>query len=211
MRTELAGKTDVALTAVVHALALPLFFPHEDESCLGITLDSAELRGSAEGIEDSAAGKALAEWHERMAAPAAARRPPPCGTGCLQQDSATRLDLLAYCAGCSVNAVRKRHERDGTDSARHADRLAVAARSRHDAVVAADRAELLPPCAEAAHPRRGAEGVTPEAAENLAKLKKDALVAEAEQRLAGTGWLPEILRRAAAPATATDAPEQIAA
>lgn len=39
------------------------------------------------------------------------------------------------------------------------------------------------------------EGVTPEAAENLAKLKKDALAREAEQRLAGTGWLPEILRR----------------
>jgi ParB family transcriptional regulator, chromosome partitioning protein len=38
--------------------------------------------------------------------------------------------------------------------------------------------------------------VTPEAAANLAKLKKDALAAEAEQRLAGTGWLPAILRPA---------------
>jgi ParB family transcriptional regulator, chromosome partitioning protein len=38
------------------------------------------------------------------------------------------------------------------------------------------------------------EGVTPEAADNLAKLKKDALAAEAEQRLKGTGWLPAILR-----------------
>ena len=40
------------------------------------------------------------------------------------------------------------------------------------------------------------EAVTPEAAENLAKLKKDALAAEAEQRLTGTGWLPAMLRAA---------------
>ena len=33
-----------------------------------------------------------------------------------------------------------------------------------------------------------AETVSPEAAENLAKLKKEALVAEAERRLAGSGW-----------------------
>ena len=39
-----------------------------------------------------------------------------------------------------------------------------------------------------------AEGVSHEAAENLSKLKKDALVAHAEQRLAGTGWLPPLLR-----------------
>ena len=47
------------------------------------------------------------------------------------------------------------------------------------------------------------EAVTPEAAENLAKLKKDALAAEAEQRLTGTGWLPAILR---SPAPVSDAP-----
>jgi len=38
------------------------------------------------------------------------------------------------------------------------------------------------------------EGVSPEAADNLAKLQKDALVAQAQERLAGTGWLPAILR-----------------
>jgi len=36
--------------------------------------------------------------------------------------------------------------------------------------------------------------VTSEVAENLAKLKKDARAAEAEQRLASTGWLAAMLR-----------------
>lgn len=71
---ELARKTDVALTAVVHALALPLFFPHEDQSCLALSLDSASLHGSAEGIEDSPAGAALA-------ARLAARAPMPSAPG----------------------------------------------------------------------------------------------------------------------------------
>jgi ParB family chromosome partitioning protein len=38
------------------------------------------------------------------------------------------------------------------------------------------------------------EGVWLEAAENLTKLKKDVLAAEAEQRLKGTTWLPAMLR-----------------
>jgi hypothetical protein len=40
------------------------------------------------------------------------------------------------------------------------------------------------------------------------ELKKDALAAEAEQRLASTGWLPEMLR---VPAASTAVPEAIAA
>lgn len=39
-----------------------------------------------------------------------------------------------------------------------------------------------------------AEATTPQAAENLAGLKKDALAAEAARRVAGTGWLPACLR-----------------
>jgi ParB family chromosome partitioning protein len=54
------------------------------------------------------------------------------------------------------------------------------------------------------------EAASPEAAENLAKLKKDALVVEAEQRLAGTGWLPAILR-SASPVVEESEPEAIAA
>lgn len=199
LRMELAGKSDVALTAVVHALVLPLFFPHETESCLALRLDSASLHGSAEGIEDSLAGKALAEWHaawfRRLP-----KTPEMLWDWLSLQDTATRLDLLAYCAGCSVNAVKKRHERDG-DRLNHADQLATA--------LSLDMTHWWQPTAESylRHVPKALildavkQGVTPEAAENLAKLKKDALAAEAEQRLAGTGWLPAILRSPVATAT----------
>jgi ParB family chromosome partitioning protein len=192
LRVELAGKSDVALTAVVHALVLPLFFPHETESCLALRLDSPSLHGSADGIEDSPAVVKLAGRHEFWM-----RHLPDTAEALWDwlssQDTATRLDLLAYCAGCSVDAVKKRHERDG-DRFAHADRLSAA--------LSLDMTRFWLPTAESyfRHVPKALilaavrEGVTPEASENLAKLKKDALAAEAEKRLAGSGWLPKPLQ-----------------
>jgi len=89
--------------------------------------------------------------------------------------------------------VRKRHERSEARLA-HADRLAGA--------LGLDMTQWWQPTAQSYFrhvPKTRIletvkEAVTHEAAENLAKLKKDALAREAEQRLANTGWLPEILR-----------------
>ena len=124
LRTVLAGNTDVALAAVVHALALhAVIFHGEAETCLELSLNSAPLSGSAEGIEDSPAAVGLAEPHEVWA-----RQLPTTAEGLwdwlLSQDTATRLDLLAYCAGYSVNTVRKRHERADSERLAHAGRLA---------------------------------------------------------------------------------------
>lgn len=200
----LAGNADIALTSVVHALALPIFYPHEDESCLEISVDCTPLSASAEGIAES---KAVAELEARRSQ--WSRRLPDDGYGFWDwlsaQDSATRLDLLAFCAGCSVNAVRKRHERSEARLA-HADKLAGA--------LGLDMTQWWQPTAERylRHVPKARileavkEAVTPEAADNLAKLKKDALAREAEQRLAGSGWLPEILRRP----VANDQPDPVA-
>jgi ParB family chromosome partitioning protein len=198
LRTVLAGNADVALTAVVHAFALPLLFPHETESCLALKLDSAPLHGSAEGIEDSPAEVNLASqrqfWLRQLP-----NSPEGLWDWLSAQDTATRLGLLAYCAGCSVNAVRKRHERADTDRLNHTDRMALA--------LGLDMTQWWQPTARSyfRHVPKArvleavTEAVTPEAAENLAKLKKDALAAEAERRLSGTGWLPVILRAPASP------------
>jgi ParB family chromosome partitioning protein len=42
------------------------------------------------------------------------------------------------------------------------------------------------------------EGVSAEAAANIAGMKKLAMAEAAERRLAGTGWLPELLRTGSA-------------
>jgi ParB family chromosome partitioning protein len=193
LREMVAGNGEIALVAVVHALALPLFFPHETDTCLELSLRSTALDGSAEGIDGSTAAIRLAERHQFW------RRQLPNEADALwgwllKQESRIRLDLLAYCAGESVNAVRKRHERADTDRLAHADGLATA--------LGLDMTQWWQPTAQSYFrhlPKAGIldtvrEAVTPEAAENLAKLKKDALAAEAERRLSGIGWLPAILR-----------------
>jgi ParB family chromosome partitioning protein len=128
----------------------------------------------------------------------------------LSQDTATRLDLLAYCAGCSVNAVKKPHERGDTERLDNAERIASALSLDMTAWWQPTAASYLGRVSKALALEAVREAVTPEAAENLAKLKKHVLAAEAEQRLAGTGWLPAILRPTV-PTTEESAPEAIAA
>ncbi len=194
LRAVLAGDADMALTATVHALALPLFYGHADaDSCLAVRLDSLGLQVSAVGIEDSPASKMLSEcavlWRERLPQDAGA-----FWDWLLRQGTATRLDLLAFCAGSAVNAVKKPHDRNDAPRLVHADRLASA--------VKLDMAQWWQPTAAAYLARVSktrileavTEAVSSSAAENLATMKKDALVAEAAQRLSGKGWLPPVLR-----------------
>jgi ParB family chromosome partitioning protein len=89
----------------------------------------------------------------------------------LAQDAATRLDLLAHRAGCSVNAVKKRHERADTERLSHAERLALA--------LGLDMTQWWRPTAHSYFrhvPKLRIlemvrEAVTPEAGDNLAKLE----------------------------------------
>jgi ParB family chromosome partitioning protein len=191
LRAMLAENADAALTAVVHALALPVFYDTcRRETCLELRLGSATLH--ADGIEESPAMQALADWESRWR-----QELPEDAAGLwdwlLVQDTATRLGILAYCAACSVNAVVKPHERSEERLA-HADGLALA--------LGLDMTRWWQPTASTYLRRvsksRILEAVTeadsPEAAGNFLKLKKDALVQHAEERLAGTGWLPTLLR-----------------
>jgi ParB family chromosome partitioning protein len=207
LRTMLADNPDVALAAVVHAMALPLFYDRFGaKSCLWLQLETTDLRGTTEGIEDAPAMRALAEHHAQWS-----RRLPEADdelwAWCLGQDTDARLTLLAYCAACSVDAVRKPNHPADAQLA-HADQLATA--------LSLDMTQWWQPTAGNYLGRVSkqrileavAEGVSPEAAENLSKLKKDALVAHAEQRLAGTGWLPVLLR---SPSSVADEQPAVAA
>jgi ParB family chromosome partitioning protein len=109
-------------------------------------------------------------------------------------DAETRLALLAYCAACSVDAVQKRHLRGDAEHLGHAGQLATALSLDMAAWWQPTAANYLNRVSKQRILEAVTEGVSPEAAENFAKLKKDALVAHAEQRLAGTGWLPALLR-----------------
>ncbi len=128
----------------------------------------------------------------------------------LQQDRAVVIDLLTYCAAQGIDAVRGKAERPSAPRLTHADALAGA--------LALDMRDWWSPTKDSylARVPKGLvleavrEGVSVQAAENLAGLKKDRLIEAAEQRLAGKGWLPALLRSTPA-AEATSEAEATAA
>jgi ParB family chromosome partitioning protein len=113
---------------------------------------------------------------------------------CLLQPREVLLDLLAFCAALSVNAVRAKNDRAGIARLRHADALARALGldmtkrfiPRMDNYFGRiNRASILDALQEA-------KGVAPAPA--WLKMKKAELAALATRQVAGTGWLPEALR-----------------
>jgi ParB family chromosome partitioning protein len=192
LRNELALNADTALTATVHALAATTFYFGEAVSCLDIAVRSANLSRHVPDIENSVAGHAIAERHESWAK----RLPSEAGelwdfVRSLGQDE--RLALLAHCVSLSVDALQLPQQRaEGRQS--HASALA--------RCLDLDMARYWQPTATGYFARVSKEriaeavreAVSPEAAENISGMKKLAMADAAEQRVAGKGWLPELLR-----------------
>lgn len=193
----------MALSAVTHALALSAFYPpYERASCLEIKATSTPLAGYAPGIEDNPAGLALAARHTVWAQ----RVPRDAGAlwGFVEALNGEHLlALLAHCAALSLNAVRSPFDRRPL-ALTQADALAQAAGLDMTAYWQADAARYLNRVTKARIVAAVAEGVSVEAAQRLEGLKKPQMVAAAEEALAGTGWLPPLLRTEPASSGAGD-------
>ena len=208
LRMALADNPQVALVAVVHAIALPVFYGSyfETGTCLDLRIQSADLRGS---VKDTAENRAFTRLSERQEnwAEELPKETDQLWDWLLAQDSATLMGLLAVASAFSVNAVQKPHERPGQPRLAHADRLAASLKLDMAQWWQPTAASYIGRVSKALILEAVSEGVSPEAADNLSKLKKDELAASAEERLAGKRWLPAILRT---PALAT-ADEALAA
>jgi len=182
----------VALAAVVHGMALQIFYNgHSGDTCLKITASEAALRD----VEGSTASEALergkAQWGDSLPG-----NPGDLWPWCLQQPQDTLLDLLGCCAAFTVNAVRSKSDSADDERFLHADLLAAALRL--------DMAQWFTPTAANYFSRIGKTGIIEAlqevkgaAAPAWTKAKKSELAALAERELAGTDWLPAVLKRPA--------------
>ena len=112
-------------------------------------------------------------------------------TWCLAQKQKVLLDLLAFCAAATVNAVQGKADRPEGDRLRNAQALASALKLDMKAWFAPDAANYFnrvakPQIFEAL---RQVRNQPPAPAWD--KLKKAELAQLAERELAGKGWLPE--------------------
>jgi len=193
LRDALAANSTVALSAVVHALALFAFYPaYERPTCLEIKGVSAYLDGHAPGIDDTRAGRSVAERHAAWAS----RMPKAADDLWLfvQNLAATDLlDLLAHCASLTINAVRAPFDRRPGAWA-HADRLAEALDLDMTGYWSPTVASYLGRVTKGRIAEAVREAVSDEAAERIGGLKKPDMASAAEALLAGKAWLPSLLR-----------------
>ncbi|OYW99320.1 MAG: chromosome partitioning protein ParB, partial [Caulobacter vibrioides] len=191
LRDALAGDPDLALVALAHALALRVFGVGGFATCLDIRMGSHVLSGEADGIEDSVAGLANAERHAAWA-----RQIPDRAEAMwdfiVGLDGDSRAALLAHCVSLSLNAVRGFERRPLALA--HAETLATALDLDMTAYWKPTAARYLDRVTKAHVLAAVTEGVSAEAAGRIAGLKKPDMVAAAEPLLAGTGWLPALLR-----------------
>jgi ParB family transcriptional regulator, chromosome partitioning protein len=181
LRAALAGNVPVALVALAQALALPLFYLGYADSPLDVRTVSPQLSG--EGIDDNRGSTDMAArhagWLQRLPEDRNALWPT-----LMALDQATLLDLIAYCVAATVKPER----------GDHVDRLAAAA--------GLDLAQWWVPTAKGYFSRVSkaqiaeavTEGVSAQAGANIGGLKKADMAERAEALLAGTGWLPPLLR-----------------
>lgn len=182
LRAMVAERKDVALAAIVHTLAQPVFFDERDDSALAIHATLPYLR--AEGIDDSPAMQRIADCHTAWAQQLP-KEPEALWDWLLTQSIDTLVLLLTHCVACTVKPER------GVA----VDRLAAA--------VALDMKQWWQPntgyFGRVAKPLILAavtEGKSAAAADNIATLKKGEMAEKAVELLNGTGWLPAMLRAA---------------
>jgi ParB family chromosome partitioning protein len=198
----LGEQPDMALIAVTHALAAQTFYHAGDAHCLDIRPNSPHLASHADGIEDIAAAKVVADRHAGWATDMP-RDVVDLWGFIAGLDHTSVMALFAHCASLTVNAVRLPWERKPRAHAT-ADRLATA--------LALDMTEHWTPTVRTYLGRitkalildAVREAVSDEAADRIASLKKQPMAEAAEQLLAGTGWLPPLMRTPE-PAWLTDA------
>ncbi|WP_041345169.1 ParB/RepB/Spo0J family partition protein [Nitrobacter winogradskyi] len=192
LRLALGGQPDMALIAVTHALAAQTFYHAVDAHCLDIRPNSAHLASHADGIEDTAAAKALADRHAGWAADMP-RDVADLWGFIAGLDHASVMALFAHCASQTINAVKLPWERKPRAHAT-ADKLATALALDMTANWTPTVRTYLGRVTKALILDAVREAVSDEAADRLASVKKQPMAEAAEQLLAGTGWLPPLMR-----------------
>lgn len=199
IRAELAHNPDVALAAVVHAMLVNLFgnYGGTEYTSLEVTAKSEPLEtiiadpAACSGIvamdelkenySHTIPGKAsdLLEW-------------------CLEQPTSTLLDLLAYAAAKSINAVQHPHYERKSQRA-HAERLAQALKIDMTQWYAPTVENYFGRISKAGIKQAITEAVGEDLALGVLGMEKAKAVEYAERKIAGTGWLPAPVRIALTP------------
>jgi ParB family chromosome partitioning protein len=205
LRLNLSEEPEVALVAATHALSAQIFYLGADAHVVGIQPIKTDLAAHADGIEDTAAGKAWADRHANWA-----RQMPrdvtSLWTFVAELDHDSRMALFAHCVALTVNAVKLPWELKPRALAT-ADKLAEAVSLDMTGYWRPTVRTYLGRITKARILEAVREGVSIDAADQMAHMKKQGMAEAAEQLLAATGWLPALMRTPRAVSEPAESPQ----
>lgn len=183
----LLDEPSVALAVVVYSLALDIF--GLSSSCLQISATQEYFRKVEGSKALSQISAAKEKWTEKLPG-----EPEKLWQWCLKQKPDTLLNLLACCAAVTVDTIRTKNDRPESHRLQHGDQLAAALKL--------DMQDWFTPTAENYFSRVGKQQILAAVTEAkgqphapaLEKMKKGELAVQAERLVAGTGWLPSLMR-----------------
>jgi ParB family transcriptional regulator, chromosome partitioning protein len=193
LRDALASQPEAAFLAALHALVLQAFYHGRSESCLRVSLTVTGLASHAEGYDESVAGQSIEARHATWAA-RLPKHPEGAWEALGTLGEAECMSLFAHCVSLSVNALQLYNER--SRSLAHSDVLAAHVGLDMTAYWQPTVQGYLSKVSKTRIIEAVSEAVSQAAAQQLGSLQKVAMAEAAAERLAGTGWLPAILRSA---------------
>ena len=196
LRVELANNPDIALVAVVHAMLLRVAYGSglvSEQSALQINLTHERLEGSMKRPDDN---RALAAWEsiKENYGHKITGNPADLWEWCLDQSREELLNLLAFAAAHTVNAVETKYSCDRKKAFAHADQIGQA--------LNVDMRDYFTPTAESYFSHLNRQSIEAAVAEvrgadfasGIAAMKKAEGAAYAEKAVKDNGWLPANIR-----------------
>ena len=170
-----------------------LFYRYGLDSCVEIEARSTALGSHAPGLGETAYAQSIDRRTESWAK-ALPKAPEDLWDALGEFDGDSRDALFAHCVAMTVNAVHEPYNRRPRALAHAGVLAATVGLDMAKAGWAATADSYLGRVTKARILEAVREAKGDKAADRIAGLKKPDMVAAAEELLAGTGWLPEVLR-----------------
>ncbi len=192
LRNALANDPVMAFIAVLHSFVLKIFYLYGSDSCLELTLQSANF-SQTPGLADTPWAKEIDQRQEAWGQDLP-KDPGALWDYLIQLDEVSRQMLFAHCASLSLNVVIEPWNKRSRALA-HADQVA---RSIGFGMVEAGWTptvdNYLGRVTKVRILQAVREAKDEQSAQLIDHLKKPDMAREAERLLEGSGWLPEPLR-----------------